>query len=76
MTERQADEVVSFDLDQIPSTLKVLRAIQQKCKEKRGEIVASKQGVNELRITCIWQEAFVTPEDMGEEPDEVEEEEG
>lgn len=71
MTERQADEVVSFDLDQIPTTLKVLRAMEKKCREKGGEIHASKQGVNEIRVSCIWREGFVEAEDMGEEEEEV-----
>ena len=66
MTDREADEVLNFDLPNLSRTIKTLRAMEKKCKEKRGEIIASKQGVNEIRVTCSWNEAFVSEEDVEE----------
>lgn len=63
LTERQEDEILSFDLEELPKTITKLRAIEKKCRDVGGEILASKQGVNEIRVTCIWQEAFISPED-------------
>lgn len=72
MSERQADEVLSFELPDLSATVKKLKAIEQKCKEVRGEIHASKQGVNQIRVSCVWDESWIKGEDLEDEEEEEE----
>lgn len=70
MTRREADEVLSFDLEDLSTTVKKLRGIEKKCAENRGEIIASKQGPNQIMVSCVWNEAFVDMDDLEEEEEE------
>lgn len=56
MTEKQEDEVLSFNLEDLPDTISKLQAIEKKCRDVGGEVHASKQGVNQVRVTCTWEE--------------------